>query len=229
MNRRLSLKDLPEEDRPREKLIRQGERSLSDAELLAIVLGAGSRTESALQLAQRIVRESGGLKNLSEMSVPELCRKFHGVGPARASQLKASLELSRRYLRTSDHSHPRLNHSIAVFEHFQNQFHGKQQEEFWVVALDAKNKLVDSSQVSRGTLMGSLVHPREVFQLAIRSAAAGIIVLHNHPSGEPEPSAEDRKVTQQMSESGKLLGIPLLDHIIIGDGRYFSFSEQAMI
>lgn len=229
MYKRLSLKDLPEEDRPREKLIRKGERSLSDAELLAIVLGAGSRTESALQLSQRILHESGGLENLSEMSVPELCRKFHGIGPARASQLKASLELSRRHLRTSTGSHPRLNHSIAVFEHFQQQFHKKRQEEFWVVALDAKNKLIDSALVSRGTLMGSLVHPREVFLIAIRSAAAGIIVLHNHPSGEPEPSAEDRKVTHQISESGKLLGIPLLDHIIIGSGCYFSFKDAGYL
>ena len=227
--RRLTLKEIPEEERPREKLIYQGEHSLSDAELLAIILGSGTRSESALQLAQRILKEAGDLKALSSASVQELQSRFHGIGPAKATQLKAALELSRRHSRDFTNVRPKFSNSQMVFRHFQEMFQGKQQEEFWVIALDAKNKLLITAQVSKGTLMGSLVHPREVFQVAIRNSAAGIIILHNHPSGEPEPSLEDRKVTGQIAEAGKVLGIPLLDHIIIGNDCYYSFKDSGSL
>jgi len=224
--RRLSLKELPEAERPREKLLDQGEDTLSDAELLAIILGSGTSRESALQLAQRMLKETGDLKTLSSLSVRELQARFHGIGPARAAQLKAALELSRRHSRDFAIAKPKFSNSQMVFRHFHEMFHGKQQEEFWVIALDAKNKLLVKAQISKGTLMASLVHPREVFQIPIRNAAAGIIILHNHPSGEPEPSLEDRKVTNQLVEAGKVLGIPLLDHIIIGNGCYYSFKDS---
>jgi DNA repair protein RadC len=227
--RKLTLKDLPHDERPREKLVHAGEHSLSDAELIAILLGSGTKRESALQMAQRILKEAGSLKMLSSMSVSELMTQFHGVGPARATQLKAALELSRRYSRELGELKPRFANSRMVYLHFHEWFLGKQQEELWVAVLDMKNQMVLKQEISRGTLNGSPIHPREVFGIAIRNAGAGIILLHNHPSGDPAPSPEDRKVTLQMSEAGKLLGIPLLDHIIIGNGSYFSFKDQSLI
>ena len=166
---------------------------------------------------------------LSSMSVSELMKQFHGVGPARASQLKAALELSRRYSRELSETKPRFSNSKAVYLHFHEWFLGKQQEELWIAVLDMKNHLIFKQEISKGTLNGSPVHPREVFGVAIRNSGAGIILLHNHPSGDPAPSPEDRKVTTQMFEAGKLLGIPLLDHIIIGNGNYFSFKDQGLI
>lgn len=226
--KRLSLKELPEEERPREKLIHQSPRSLSDAELIAIIIGAGTPAESAVQIAQRILKKTGDLKALSQMSVTELM-EFQGIGSARAAQLKAALELARRYREVLVRPRSGFSNSKMVFEYFGGKFRGRSQEEFWVIALDAKNRLMQALPITKGTLMGSLVHPREVFALAIRNHAAGIIVLHNHPSGDPQPSAEDRKVTGQIAEAGMLMGIPLLDHIIIGNERYFSFKDSGML
>jgi DNA repair protein RadC len=226
--RRLTIKELPEEERPREKLIHHGASSLSDAELVAIILSEGTRSETALQIAQRILKETGNLKTLSEMSVKELSR-FSGVGPARATRLKAALELARRYKDQLLEPKPRFSSSQMVFAYFGPQFRGKSQEEFWAISLDAKNKMVSSIQITKGTLLGSLVHPREIFEIAIRNKAAGIIVLHNHPSGDPHPSVEDRKATGQVAEAGKILGIPLLDHVIIGNDGYFSFKDSGLL
>ncbi len=227
--KKLTIREIPEEERPREKLIRLGEQSLNDSELLAILLGAGTPGENVVQLAQRILSEAGDLTTLSSMSVRELCGKFRGIGPARATQLKAALELARRHVVQASRKRVHFSNSHRVFEYFRERFRGSQQEEFWTASLDAKNKLLKESQITKGTLMGSLVHPREVFHLAIRDSAAGIIILHNHPSGDPQPSAEDRKVTAQLAEAGKVLGIPLLDHIIIGNDCYFSFKDAGLL
>ncbi len=227
--KKLTIREIPEDDRPREKLTRLGEQSLNDSELLAILLGAGTHGENVVQLAQRILSEAGDLTTLSSMSVRELCNKFRGIGPARAAQLKAALELARRHVAQASRKRTHFSHSQKVFEYFRERFRGSQQEEFWTTSLDAKNKLLKESQITKGTLMGSLVHPREVFHHAIRDSAAGIIILHNHPSGDPQPSAEDRKVTAQIAEAGKVLGIPLLDHIIIGNDSYYSFKDAGLI
>lgn len=225
---RLTLKDIPEKERPREKLLQSGEEAVSDAELIAIVLGSGTRDESALQIAQRVLIKAGDLKTLSEMSLAELC-EFKGIGTARAAQLKAALELARRYTLRLQTSRSQFSNSQKVFDHFQFHFRGKQQEEFWVISLDAKNRHLSQARISKGTLMASVVHPREIFRIAIRNAAAAIIILHNHPSGDPEPSVEDRKVTTQVAEAGKLLGIPLLDHVIIGSNYYYSFKDSGLV
>lgn len=224
--RRLSLKQIPADERPREKLIAKGAGVLSEAELLAIVLGSGTAEESAVQLAQRMLKEAGGIPALEAMSVHEMCKAFHGIGPARAAQIKASLELAHRYSRGLAEKPQRFSNSKQVFEFCQASYRGLRREEFRVLALDAKNRLRKQETISRGTLMGSLVHPREVFELAIRHSAAGIIVLHNHPSGDVEPSPEDRRVTAQLAEAGKVMGIPLLDHLIIGNGSYYSFKDS---
>jgi len=222
------LKNIPVEERPREKLISKGEQNLTEAELLAIVLGAGTRTENAIQLAQRVLIEAGDINTLGNMSVNELC-SFHGIGMARATQLKAALELARRRVELQKDPKQQFSNSRMVFESFASSFRGKQQEEFWVIALDAKNKLLSSRMITTGTLLGSLVHPREVFHLAIKNSAAGIIVLHNHPSGDPQPSLEDRKVTSQLAEAAKIMAIPLLDHVIIGTSSYYSFKDAGLL
>lgn len=227
-SRRLTLKNLPEEERPREKLAHLGEDALSDAELLAIIMGSGTRAESAVQMAQRILRDAGDLKTLATLSLAEL-RGFNGIGSARASQLKAALEIARRWKESRAEEPERFSHSRSVYLHFKDYFCGKQQEEFWVVVLDSKNKLLNKTPVSRGTLNASIVHPREVFYAAIKNLGAGIIVLHNHPSGEPEPSREDHQVTHQLREAGKVIGIQLLDHIIIGRSTFFSFKDAGLL
>jgi DNA repair protein RadC len=227
-NGKLTLKELPEKERPRERLLYHGETSLSNAELLAIVLGSGTKSESALQLAQRILKEAGDFQTLSNMSIREL-REFNGIGLAKAAQLKASLELARRYTGRMEQKKPKFSNSRTVFEYFAPNFRGKQHEEFWVLVLDAKNKLLIEAIVSKGTLMASIVHPREIFQIAIKNAGASIIILHNHPSGDPDPSSEDRKVTQQIAEAGKLLAIPLLDHVIVGMNQYYSFKDSGLL
>jgi DNA repair protein RadC len=227
--KRLSLKELPVTERPREKLIQQGEQTLSDAELLAILMGSGTQKESALQVAQRMLKEAGDLKALSGLTVTELRKRFHGIGPARAAQVKAALELSRRYSKQLKEERPRFSNSHAVFHHFHERFRGKRQEELWVAVVDMKNRLVHESEVTRGTLNGSLVHPREIYHRAISNAGAGVILVHNHPSGDPSPSPEDRRVTLQILEAGNLLGIPLLDHIIIGNESHYSFKDAGII
>lgn len=221
------MKQIPAAERPREKLMEKGAGALSDAELLAIVLGAGTAKESAVQIAQRMLAH--GLWELEMQSPQELKQNFHGIGTARAAQVKAALELARRYSGQINIHRARFSNSRQVFEYCRNEFQGKRKEEFWVLSLDAKNKLRKKDVISNGTLMGSLVHPREVFETAIRHSAAGIIVLHNHPSGDPEPSAEDRRVTTQLADAGKILGIPLLDHLIIGSASYYSFKDSGAL
>jgi DNA repair protein RadC len=225
--RRLTLKQLPETEQPRERLIHEGSENLTDAELLAIVLGSGTPSESALQLAQRLIKECGGLDKLARMSVIEL-RSFHGIGPARAAQLKASLELSRRYSNRQN-SEEVFSNSQAVYQCFRAELGSQSQEEFWSISLNAKNKLLGRHFITRGTLTSSLVHPREVFEKAIRDSAAAMIVVHNHPSGDPDPSPEDRKITSILAEGGRLLGIPLLDHVIIASKKYFSFKDSGLL
>lgn len=205
----------------------RGPQALSDAELLAIILGSGTRQESAVQMAQRML--ANGLVGLERQTAAELKKQFHGVGTARAAQVKAALELARRYSGEIPADGFRFCNSKTVFEYCHSEFRGKKKEEFWVLSLDAKNKLNKKELISNGTLMSSLVHPREVFETAIRNSAAGIIVLHNHPSGDPEPSPEDRRVTAQLAEAGKVLGIPLLDHVIIGSRSYYSFKDNGVL
>ena len=185
-------------------MIQEGADCSTDAEFMAIVLGSGTPSESALQFAQRILKECGALDALAKMSVSEL-RNFHGIGDAKAAQLKSSLELARRYFNPRIQTGT-LKDSTAVrlcFGTFADELGSKPQEEFWAISLNVKNKLIAKHFVSRGTLTSSLVHPREVFQKAIRDSAAGMIVVHNHPSGDPDPSPEDRKITLILAEGWK--------------------------
>jgi len=218
----------PESERPRERLLAKGPDALSDAHLLAILLRTGRRDSSAVQVAMELLRHVEGINGLAKCGIEELCA-IEGIGPAKAAQLKAAVELGRRSLAAPLSTGTRISSSSDLFRHFYPILRDKKQEVFKVVLLDAKNIIVKETTVSEGTLTLSIVHPREVFALAIRESAAGIIFLHNHPSGDPTPSPEDRRLTDRLVTAGKLLGISVLDHVIVGDGRYVSFADEGWL
>jgi len=218
----------PETERPRERLMAKGPDALSDAQLLAILLRTGRRDSSAVQVAIELLGRVGSIGGLAMCGIEELCA-IQGIGPAKAAQLKAAVELGRRSLAAPLSTGTRISSSADLFNHFHPILRDRKQELFKVVLLDAKNTVVKESTVSEGTLTLSLVHPREVFAYAVRESAAAVIFLHNHPSGDPTPSLEDRHLTDRLTEAGRLLGIPVLDHVIIGDGRYVSFADQGWL
>jgi DNA repair protein RadC len=205
-----------------------GPEALSDAHLLAILLRTGRRDSSAVQVAIELLNRMGGLGGLAACGTEELCA-IPGVGPAKAAQLKAALALGRRSLAVPLSTGRRISSSADLYKHFHPLLRDVKHELFKVVLLDAKNAVIKEATVSEGSLTLSLVHPREVFALAVRESAAAVIVLHNHPSGDPTPSAEDRGLTHRLVEAGRLLGIRVLDHVIIGDGRYVSFADEGWL
>jgi len=218
----------PESERPRERLLTKGPDALSDAQLLAILLRTGRRDSSAVQVAIELLGRVDGINGLAKCGVEELC-SIEGIGPAKAAQLKAAVELGRRSLAAPLSTGHRISSSKDLFRHFYPILRDRKQELFKVILLDAKNIIVKETTVSEGTLTLSIVHPREVFAFAIRESAAGVIFLHNHPSGDPTPSPEDRRLTDRLAAAGKLLGISVLDHVIVGDGRYVSFADEGWL
>ena len=226
--RGLGIIDWPEAERPRERLLKHGPDALSDAHLLAILLRVGRQDASAVEVAMDILHELHGIAGLVHCGLDELCM-IPGVGPAKAAQLKAALELGRRAIAAPLSTGVRITSSADLFKHFHPRVRNLRHEVFTIVLLDAKNTILREAAVSEGTLTHSLVHPREVFQLAIRESAAALILLHNHPSGDPTPSQEDRLLTSRLISAGHLLGIRVLDHLVLGDGRYVSFADQGWI
>ncbi|MEN6348576.1 MAG: DNA repair protein RadC [Syntrophomonas sp.] len=231
-NYRINIKDMPENMRPRERLIRQGETSLTDAELLAIVLGSGSRELNAVQLAENLLNNHDGkLRFLREASLEELLAE-KGIGPAKAVSIKAAIEMGKRI--AADIQVKRTIRSpedvtLAVKELIMEEMRNYDREHFRVMYLDRKGGLLTSEDVSIGGLHSSIVHPREVFKTAVKKSAASIILVHNHPSGDPNPSAEDIEVTRRLIEAGKIMGIEVLDHVIIGESKYYSLKEKGLI
>ena len=223
-----SITTWPESERPRERLLAKGSDTLSDAQLLAILLRTGRRDSSAVQVAIELLSRSGGVGGLATCGVEELCA-IPGMGPAKVAQLKAAIELGRRSLATPLSTGTRISTSGDLYRHFHPMLRDQKHEIFKVVLLDAKNSFVKEATVSKGSLTLSIVHPREVFAFAVRESAAGVIFLHNHPSGDPTPSLEDRQLTDRLVAAGNLLGIPVLDHIVIGDGRYVSFADEGWL
>jgi DNA repair protein RadC len=201
---------------------------LSDAQLLAILLRVGRPDSSAVEVAMELLRQLDGLRGLSNCSVEELCR-ISGVGPAKAAQLKAAIELGKRVLAAPLSSGTRITSSADLFRHYYPLVRDLRHEIFKVVLLDAKHVIIRDATVSEGSLTVSIVHPREVFNLAVRESAAAVIFVHNHPSGDPSPSEEDRVLTARLVAAGELLGIQVLDHLITGDGRYTSFADQGWL
>lgn len=223
-----SLALFPVEERPRERLLRRGEDSLSDGELLAIVLQSGMSGENALDLARRILVEFDGLSGLSRATWREVVR-IRGVGPAKAARIDAAISLGRRAQATVRERPGPFLAARDVFERLAPRVSSKEKETFYTLHLDSKNRLIREEAVSTGTLTASLVHPREVFRSAIREAAAAVIVAHNHPSGDPSPSAEDLEITSRLQAAGEVIGIPLLDHVVIGADRYVSLAERGRL
>ncbi len=220
---------LPAGDLPREKLIRSGAESLTDAELLAILLRTGNGRQHAMDLAASVLRQAGSLRRLSAHSVNELT-SLPGLGPVKAVTIKAALELARRLApRDEAPQLPAVSCGRTVFELVRARFHNKTKETFLVLILNAKNRVLREVVVSEGILNQTLMHPREAFQEAVRDSAAGIVLVHNHPSGDPAPSRNDRAVTRRLVEAGRIIGIPVLDHVIVGDGTYYSFEEAGTL
>lgn len=225
----LTIRELPRSDRPRERLVDLGARALSTGELLAIVIGSGGRGRSALRIGEEILGfAQGSLRRLASRPVHELTR-HGGVGRARAVVIHASLELGRRMASESREEATPIRSPRDVVSAFAPRLEDLPVEEFHVAVLDAQHRLERDITVTRGILNSSLVHPREVFREAIAERAAAIILVHNHPSGDPTPSADDRNVTDQLVAAGRLLDIPVHDHVIIGRGRYTSFAEAGLL
>ncbi len=225
------IKDWPEDERPRERLQQHGEHSLSDAQLLAIVLRTGDHASgaTALDLARRLLTTfQEDLETLSNASISELVQ-VQGIGPAKACEVKAGFELGRRRLARQGGGLAQFRSSRDVAQYYMPLLAGLKREQFQVVLLDQKNKIIKDVMVSQGSLTASIVHPREVFHFAIRDSAASIICVHNHPSGDPQPSREDRTLTTRLGDAGRLLGIQVLDHIIVGRDTYMSFADEGLL
>lgn len=222
------IKEWPEEDRPREKLLDRGAESLTDAELLAILLRTGNAGASALDHARILLTQFGGIKGIDNAPAMELSA-IKGIGPAKSAQLKAGLEIGRRLGREKWEAGRALRSSEDVFRHFSEQFEKEKREIFYVVLLTNKNKKIREVKISEGSLTASLVHPREVYNPVIRESAAAVIFVHNHPSGDPAPSPEDIEITRRLKQVGEVMGVRVLDHVVIGHGRYYSFSDRGML
>ena len=225
-----TIKDWPAGDRPREKLLANGPQSLSDTELLAIILrnGNASTGESAIDHARVLLGRFGGLKGMEEATGSDL-GKVKGIGPAKIAQIKASLELARRIGSHKWEPGQSLRSSEDVFRHFRDDLEKEKRELFYVVLLNNKNKKIRDVKISEGSLTASLVHPREVYNPVIRESAAAVIFVHNHPSGDPAPSPEDIEITRRLKEVGDLMGVRVLDHVVVGRDRYFSFNDKGML
>lgn len=226
---RITIKSWAEEDRPREKLSMQGRRSLSDAELLAILIGSGSSDESAVELSKRILYSCDqNLNRLAQLGVAELCR-FKGIGNAKAIAVIAALELGRRRREASAPKTIQIHTSIDVYEAISPQFKDLNHEEFWVLLMNRANRIISSNLVSKGGQAGTIADPKIIFNIALENHAASIILAHNHPSGNLNPSQADLDLTKKMHSAGQLLDLPVLDHLIISDHGFLSFADEGLL
>ncbi len=222
----LRISDLPRSERPRERLLREGARALSSAELLAIILRTGVRGQNVLQIAQSLLGKYDGLRGLAAASPDELAKE-HSLGPAKVAQLQAALELGRRLLVSSPDDRPQVRSPEDVYTLLMDMGN-LSQEELRTLLLDSKNRVIRIRTIYVGSVNASVFRTGELFREAVRSSCASIIVAHNHPSGDPSPSPEDVAVTRQIVEAGKLLNIDVLDHLIIGQRRYVSLKERGL-
>jgi len=222
------MKWLAPHDRPREKLDRLGPSGLGDNELLAVILGHGYRSASAMEVANRVLEAVGGLHGLTRQSHTDL-RRLRGIGTVKASQILAAVELGRRTLRRQPDRRARLGSPREVAAFLLPAYGARAVEQFGIVLLDTKHRVLRTALLSVGTLDASLVHPREVFREAAGAGAAAIVLFHNHPSGDPTPSGEDAALTARLVEAGRLMGIEVVDHVVLADTRYCSFREMGRI
>lgn len=226
--KRLAISSWAEEDRPREKMLLQGRRALSDAELIAILIGSGSRQESAVELSRRILAESDhDLNKLALLSIKDLTNgRFKGIGEAKAVCIIAALELGRRRKETISQVRPQITSSKDVFQIMISTYADLNHEEFWIVLLNTANRVIGKHKLSQGGRAGTVVDIKILFEEVLSYKATSVILTHNHPSGNLSPSDQDRVLTKRISEAGKLLDIQVLDHLIFSSSDYYSFSDS---
>ena len=228
-NKKYTVKELPLDDRPREKLLLRGSQNLSDAELVAILLRTGKKGKSVLEISRELISNEGNLAKLATRTVDSL-QKVSGIGKDKAATLEAAFELSRRILSQAKwFSNQKVTSPQEIAEIFIPMLRDDTKEKFIVVCLNSSNKIIKHETISIGNLNSSVVHPREIFKVAIDCSSASIILIHNHPSGNPEPSNEDIRITKKVVESGKILDIPVFDHLIIAGDTFTSFVEKRLI
>lgn len=225
MNEIIKIKDVPKAERPRERLLHYGAEHLSNKELIALLIGSGTRNESVIDLANRVLMHFEGLKLLKDATIEELTA-IKGIGPAKGVVILAALQLGERLTKYKPPEKYVVRSPEDGADYVMEDMRHLEQEHFITMFLNTKNQIIHSQTIFIGTLNSSIVHPREIFREAVRRSAASLIVAHNHPSGDPTPSPEDIHVTKRLVEAGKIMGIDLLDHLIIGNGEFVSLKEK---
>lgn len=224
-----SISSWAEEDRPREKLMLKGKPALSDAELIAILIGSGNVSESAVELSRRILKSTDhNLDELGKLGVKELCQ-FKGVGEAKAISIIAALELGRRRRSAMVQQRQKITSSKEVYELFYGVLEDLPHEEFWVLLLNRANKIIGKQMISRGGISGTVADPKLIFSIALDKKASSIILVHNHPSGNLTPSDSDKALTRKLKSAGEFLDLPILDHLIITGAGFFSFADESLL
>ena len=223
----MNIKTLPSDERPREKLIKHGVKTLTNSELLAIIISKGSKKESVLGLSNKLFKKYN-LKSLSSLKITNL-KKHLGIGDAKACQIMACFELGRRLSAFKEDKKPKIMNAKDIARLFIPEMGVLEKEHFIGIYLDSRRRIIKQETIFVGSLNESVVHPREIFKIALDENAAAIILLHNHPSGDPDPSSFDIEITKELIKAGNLLGILILDHVIIGDKKYFSLKEKGLI
>lgn len=224
---KLSIKDWAVEDRPREKLLAKGTSSLSNAELIAILIGSGNRNESAVDVSKRILNDvNNNLNELGKVSIEKLKRDYIGIGEAKAISIVAAMELGRRRKMSEVGEKPKISCSRDVYDIMHPVLADLPYEEFWILLLNRGNKVIMNQKISQGGIAGTIIDTRLIMKSAIDQLASSIILCHNHPSGNKLPSGQDKNITQKLKEAGKVMDIPVLDHIIVTDGGYYSFADE---
>jgi len=226
-DKRLTIRDWAEDDRPREKMLRKGAHSLSDAELLAILIGSGNRDESAVELSRRIMHEcSDNINELALLSISDLCKRFKGIGEAKAITIMAALEIGKRRKTSEILERKKITSSLDLFDLFEPQLMDLPHEEFWVGLLNGANKVIEIKRLTQGGSRQTVVDIPMLLKMALEKSALAVVVAHNHPSGQNRPSHEDEQITRKIKAGCEAIGITLLDHIIVAKGQYYSFADE---
>jgi DNA repair protein RadC len=229
IEKHLGIKAWAEEDRPREKLLLKGKTTLSDAELIAILIGSGSRDETAVELSKRILSSvSNNLNQLGKTSIVDL-QKFKGIGEGKAISIAAALELGRRRKDSDPVKRVKITGSSVVYDYMREVMDDLPHEEFWVLLLNRGNQILEKVNISKGGVSQTVVDAKIVFKMAIDRLASSIILCHNHPSGNLKPSEADIQLTKKLKEAGRILDLPILDHLIFADNTYFSFADEGLL
>ena len=229
-DKRLTIRDWAEDDRPREKMLLKGPHTLSDAELLAILIGSGSKNETGVELSRRILHDcQDNLNELARLSIPDLCKRFKGIGPVKAISIQAAMEMGKRRRMSENLERKKISSSQHLFELFEPLLSDLPHEEFWVALLNSANKVLETKRLTQGGMRQTVVDIPMLLKMALEKSATVLVVAHNHPSGQNRPSHEDEIITKRIKAGCEAVGISLLDHIIVAQNNYFSFSDEGKI